>query len=87
MSSKTIDNETFASLAQEHLRSTGHYGGEIDAWAGPKTQSAYRDFAGIKDVPAPAPTPPASAPVSPGLPDAAFVYRLPSETPAALNAF
>jgi peptidoglycan hydrolase-like protein with peptidoglycan-binding domain len=51
--SKSTDNEAFARIVQGQLKSAGKYVGEVDGWAGPATQSAYREAAGLVPVPAP----------------------------------
>lgn len=48
--SRPIDNEKFALLAQRDLKARGHYQGEIDGWAGPKTRDAYA--AALPPIPA-----------------------------------
>lgn len=83
--SKASDNEALARLAQGHLKSTGHYAGALDDWAGPLTQSAYREFAGLTPQPSPAYAPAPDSLI--GLPEPATSYRLPRETSAALTAF
>lgn len=85
--SKASDNEVFARLAQGAMKEAGVYSGSIDGWAGPLTQSAFRDFAKIDTAPAQPVVVPVTTPASDfGLPQPAESYTLPAETNAAMTA-
>jgi hypothetical protein len=82
--SKSADSDTFARMVQAYLREKNLYGGPIDGWPGPRTQSAWRTYA---DLPGHAPPVTADEPVVGDLPEPASIYRLPGETNPAMTAF